>query len=58
MSQVWKDYQEENKVRFLEELLELLRIPSVSAKGEHKSDMLKCAGAVQKRLSSHCWSPD
>ncbi len=50
MSQVWKDYQEENKVRFLEEMLDLLRIPSVSAKSEHKKDMLKCAEAVQKSL--------
>ena len=50
MSQVWKDYQEKNKVRFLEEMLDLLRIPSVSAKSEHKSDMLKCAEAVKKSL--------
>ena len=48
--QVWKDYQEKNKERFLNELLELLRIPSVSAKGEHKADMIKCAEAVKQRL--------
>jgi acetylornithine deacetylase/succinyl-diaminopimelate desuccinylase-like protein len=48
--QVWKDYQENNKDRFLEELLELLRIPSVSAKSEHKQDMIKCAEAVKERL--------
>jgi hypothetical protein len=30
--QVWKDYQEKNKDRFLNELLALLRIASVSAK--------------------------
>jgi acetylornithine deacetylase/succinyl-diaminopimelate desuccinylase-like protein len=48
--QVWKDYQEKNKDRFLNELLELLRIPSVSAKGEHKADMLTCAEAVKQRL--------
>ena len=48
--QVWKDYQEKNKDRFLNELLELLRIPSVSAKGEHKPDMLACAEAVKQRL--------
>ncbi len=48
--QVWKDYQEAGKERFLEELLELLRIPSVSAKSEHKDDMIKCAEAVKKRL--------
>jgi acetylornithine deacetylase/succinyl-diaminopimelate desuccinylase-like protein len=48
--QVWKDYQEKNKDRFLNELLELLRIPSVSAKSEHKADMIKCAEAVKQRL--------
>ncbi len=48
--QVWKDYQEKNKDRFLEELLELLRIPSVSAKAEHKPDMIACAEAVKQRL--------
>lgn len=48
--QVWKDYQEKNKDRFLNELLELLRIPSVSAKSEHKADMIKCADAVKQRL--------
>ena len=48
--QVWKDYQEKNKDRFLNELLDLLRIPSVSAKTEHKPDMIKCAEAVKQRL--------
>jgi acetylornithine deacetylase/succinyl-diaminopimelate desuccinylase-like protein len=48
--QVWKDYQEKNKDRFLNELLDLLRIPSVSAKSENKADMLTCAEAVKKRL--------
>jgi hypothetical protein len=48
--QVWKDYQEKNKDRFLNELLDLLRIPSVSARTEHKNDMVKCAEAVKQRL--------
>ena len=48
--QAWKDYQEKNKERFLEEMLDLLRIPSISAKTEHKEDMLKCAEAVKKSL--------
>jgi acetylornithine deacetylase/succinyl-diaminopimelate desuccinylase-like protein len=48
--QVWKDYQEQHKDRFLNELLDLLRIPSVSAKTEHKEDMVKCAEAVRQRL--------
>src|SRR6059058_1433918 len=50
MQEVWKSYQEENKGRFLEEMLELLRIPSVSAKSEHKNDMRRCAEAVRQRL--------
>lgn len=49
--QRWKDYQSENKERFLEELFGLLKIPSVSAKTEHKGDMLICAEAVRKRLT-------
>ena len=48
--EVWKEYQEKNKERFLEELLDLLRIPSVSAKSENKEDMIKCAEAVKMRL--------
>ncbi len=48
--QAWKEYQEANKDRFLNELLELLRIPSVSAKTEHKQDMQRCAEAVKQRL--------
>jgi len=48
--QVWKEYQEKNKDRFLNELLDLLRIPSVSAKSEHKDDMIRCAEAVKQRL--------
>ncbi len=48
--QVWKEYQEKNKDRFLSELFELLRIPSVSAKTEHKDDMIHCAETIKKRL--------
>ena len=38
-----KKYIEENKERFFDELFSLLRIPSVSAKAEHKADMYRCA---------------
>jgi len=48
--QIWKDYQQKNKDRFLNELLELLRIPSVSARSEHKNDMHRCAEAVKQKL--------
>ncbi len=50
MQPAWKEYQEQNKDRFLNEMLELLRIPSVSAKSEHKEDMRRCAQLVQQRL--------
>jgi acetylornithine deacetylase/succinyl-diaminopimelate desuccinylase-like protein len=36
-------YIEENKDRFLEELFELIRIPSISSLSEHKADMVKAA---------------
>lgn len=47
----WKEFQEANKDRFLQELLDLLRIPSVSAKSEHNDDMQACAEAVAKSLT-------
>ena len=47
---VWNDYQLANKDRFLDELLALLRIPSVSAKKENIADMQTCAEAVKQRL--------
>lgn len=46
----WKEYTEANKDRFLDELMALLRIPSVSAKTEHKPDMQRCAEAIKARL--------
>jgi len=49
-TEIWKEYQSENKERFLSELLELLRIPSVSAKNEHKADMINCAEVIKQRL--------
>lgn len=42
MDQV-KNYIEANKDRFLNELFDLLRIPSISAQSEHKPDMQRCA---------------
>lgn len=50
MQTAWKDYQQQHEQRFLDEMLELLRIPSVSAKKEHKEDMRKCAEVVRQRL--------
>ena len=50
MQTAWKEYQEKNQQRFLDEMLELLRIPSISAKSECKEDMRKCAALVRQRL--------
>lgn len=36
-------YISANKERFINELFELLRIPSISAQAEHKPDMARCA---------------
>jgi acetylornithine deacetylase/succinyl-diaminopimelate desuccinylase-like protein len=44
------EYISANKGRFLEELFELLRIPSVSAKEENKGDMLKAATWLKDSL--------
>jgi len=53
--QVWKDYLDANKDRFLDELLELLRIPSVSADSKYKEDVARCAEAVkQYMLAAGC----
>ena len=48
--QAWKDYQSQNKDRFLEELLSLLRIPSVSADSKYKDDVSRCAAAVKDHM--------
>ena len=48
--EAWKEYQQKNKDRFLSELLDLLRIPSVSARSENREDMKKCAEAMRQRL--------
>lgn len=48
-----KTYIESNKDRFLDELFSLIRIPSISAKHEHKPDMEACARRwVELLLSS------
>src|SRR5262249_7773332 len=44
-------YIESNKDRFLNELLDLLRIPSVSADPQYKADVARCAEAVKQRLA-------
>jgi acetylornithine deacetylase/succinyl-diaminopimelate desuccinylase-like protein len=45
-----KQYIEENKDRFLEELFELIRIPSISSESAHKDDMRKASEQWRKIL--------
>ncbi|MGZ3865964.1 MAG: dipeptidase [Bacteroidia bacterium] len=47
-----KQYVEQNKQRFLDELMDMLRIPSVSARPEHKDDMYRMAEAVKANLTA------
>ncbi len=44
------DYIEQNKERFLDELFQLLRIPSISAQSSHKQDMVTCAQWLRDAL--------
>src|ERR1051325_2810705 len=46
-----KTYIESNKDRFINELFELLRIPSVSADPKYKNDVMLCAQKVKQKLS-------
>ncbi|WP_129716662.1 dipeptidase [Pedobacter sp. SYP-B3415] len=48
--QVIKNYVEQNKQRFLDELFELLRFQSVSADPKYKDDVLKTAAFVAEKL--------
>jgi acetylornithine deacetylase/succinyl-diaminopimelate desuccinylase-like protein len=45
-----RKYIDENRDRFLEELFELIRIPSVSAKEENRGDMVKMAEHLKQSL--------
>ncbi len=46
----FREQVEQNKDRFISELFDLLRIPSVSADPRYKDDVLKMAGAVAESL--------
>ena len=47
-----REYIKENKDRFIEELIELLKIPSISADPIYKNDVLRCADVVAAALVS------
>jgi acetylornithine deacetylase/succinyl-diaminopimelate desuccinylase-like protein len=46
------NYINENKDRFINELMDLLKIPSVSADPAYKADVLNCADAVAKAMEN------
>ena len=52
MSEDLASYLRENDGRIREELFDLLRIPSVSARSEHKADMIRTAEWVRDSLKS------
>ena len=45
-----KQYIEQNRERFFDELFSILRIPSISAKQENKPDMVRCANRLKELL--------
>jgi len=47
-----KNYIQENKDRFINELIDLLKIPSISADQAYKKDILKTADAVKDALEN------
>ena len=47
-----KDFIQLNSNRFLEELFQLIRIPSISAQSKHQPDMLRCAEQWKQQLLS------
>jgi acetylornithine deacetylase/succinyl-diaminopimelate desuccinylase-like protein len=46
-----KQYVQENKDRFLQELIDLLKIPSVSADSAYSQDVIDTADAVKQAKS-------
>ena len=45
-----KQYIEQNKERFFDELFSLLRIPSISSESAHRPDMYRCAERLVELL--------
>ena len=49
---VWQTYLKQNTSRYLEELMEFLRIPSISSLPEHAADVKRAAVWVAERLKT------
>lgn len=52
MNKVINEYIDKNKDRFISELFELLRIPSVSADQKYKNDVIRTAEAIKINLTA------
>ena len=48
----WQQYLDDNQARFLDELFDYLRIPSVSSLAEHAGDVVRAAEWVADRLGA------
>lgn len=48
----WQDYLVQNRERFLDELMDFLRIPSISALPAHKADVQKAAEWLESRMKA------
>ena len=48
----WKTYLDQNQSRFVGELVDFVRIPSVSALDEHFNDVVKAGNWVVERLKA------
>ncbi|MBO8142414.1 MAG: dipeptidase [Firmicutes bacterium] len=48
----WQQYLQDNRARFLNDYLDLLRIPSISALPEHAGDVRRAAEWVARRLEA------
>ena len=45
-----QEFVQQHKERFLDELFDLLRIPSISAQSEHRADMVRTAEWLRNSL--------
>jgi acetylornithine deacetylase/succinyl-diaminopimelate desuccinylase-like protein len=50
--ETWIQYIEKHQQRFLKELIELLKVPSISSKSENKPDMQRCAVLIDQEFKA------